>query len=264
MNWWGKIIGAFFGFLLAGPLGALLGLLVGSLFDKSYSNNWAFPYSHLNPAQLHETQKIFFSATFMIMGHIAKADGRISEDEIRQARVVMQHMRLTDKQQQQAIEYFKTGKQINFDLSSTLAELMKACHQNKMLLRMFSEIQLQAAISDQRSIAYKKIEILNKINQRFGFAPIFTTNNQQHYQYQNSYQTEQKPANTLRDAYALLAIDESATNSDIKRAYRRQMSQNHPDKLIAQGLPEEMIKIATDKTQKIQAAYEQIRLARGM
>lgn len=266
MQFWGKLIGAFFGYLLAGPVGALLGLFAGAVFDRGFRSTWQFPYAHLNPNQLHDTQKAFFKATFTIMGHIAKADGRVSEDEIRIARSIMQRMRLTDSQKQQAIRYFTSGKQKNFSLETALSELMSACHQQRMLLRMFIEIQYQAANVDGLPATGKKATILDTICQRFGFANIFGTGFKQQYQQQsrNNYQQARRPVNSLRDAYATLNISNSATNSEVKRAYRKQMSQHHPDKLIAQGLPEEMIKLATDKTQKIQAAYEQIRESRGL
>ena len=59
-------------------------------------------------------------------------------------------------------------------------------------------------------------------------------------------------------------ISEQASPAEIKKAYRKQMSQHHPDKLLAKGLPEEMIKIATEKTQNIKAAYDRICAAKGI
>ncbi len=56
----------------------------------------------------------------------------------------------------------------------------------------------------------------------------------------------------------------TATNAEVKRSYRRLMSQNHPDKLVARGLPESMLEVAKQKTQAIQAAFERIRESRGM
>ena len=57
-------------------------------------------------------------------------------------------------------------------------------------------------------------------------------------------------------------MDESENDADLKKAYRRLMSQHHPDKLVAKGLPEQLIKDATEKTQQIKAAYELIRKSR--
>jgi DnaJ like chaperone protein len=68
----------------------------------------------------------------------------------------------------------------------------------------------------------------------------------------------------VSQAYDVLGIDRTASDAEVKKAYRRLMNQHHPDKLIAKGLPEEMIRIATEKTQQIKQAYEQIKTDRGM
>jgi len=265
MIWWGKIIGAVFGFLLTGSIfGAFLGMLVGNLFDRGLrtkQHGWRW-----NTQQQHQTQQIFFKTTFSVMGHVAKADGHISENEIRVARSIMQRMRLTDPQRREAINYFNVGKQPHFNLEQALNELLQNCHQQRILLKMFVEIQYQAAMANS-GVGSAKQRILETIYQHLGFSPTFQ---QDRSYYQHTYsgsgsQGRRQPGKpSLKDAYAVLEIAETANNADIKRAYRKQMSQNHPDKLIAQGLPEAMIKIATDKTQKIQGAYEQIKKARGL
>src|SRR5262245_56904496 len=113
MFWLGKLLGAVFGFMIAGPIGAVIGLLLGHYFDLSRRGHWSF----LPPPKMHtETQDIFFQATFTIMGYIAKADGRVSENEIRVATHIMQNMMLTESQRLQAINYFQQGKQANFNL----------------------------------------------------------------------------------------------------------------------------------------------------
>ncbi len=71
-------------------------------------------------------------------------------------------------------------------------------------------------------------------------------------------------AHSLADAYEALGVTETAGDREVKQAYRRLMSQYHPDKLIAEGMPEDMVKMATERTQEIQAAWEQVRRARGL
>lgn len=262
MKSWGKLIGAILGFLLTGnPLGAILGFFIGSIFDQRPPANWHLPWGQPVFKQ-NATQQTFFKVTFLVMGHVAKADGRVSEDEIRSARAIMQRMQLNDNQKRAAIQYFTQGKQANFQLQTALDELLQACHNNRLLLKMFLDIQYQAAMAAGTINTVKK-QILANIYQQLGFAANF-------YQYQSSHsrqrryrRTQQQPQTSLNVAYTILGVPTTAKNHDIKRAYRKLMSQNHPDKLIAQGLPEEMIKLATDKTQKIRAAYEQIRKTRG-
>lgn len=264
---WGKIIGAFLGFLLTGNLfGILLGVFVGNLFDRGYIRNRLHVRHHRTTGS-QTVQLLFFKATFMVMGHIAKADGRVSENEIQVARTIMQRMRLSDSQKQQAINYYRQGKQTDFSLHSILNELARASHNQRLLLQMFVEIQHQAALADGVLSSIKQGR-LNQICQTLGVWPKF-------YQYRTyqdqrsdqrsyrSYQQTQSKRSSLQQAYDLLEIRETASKHEIKRAYRKLMSQHHPDKLIAKGLPKEMIKIATDKTQCISVAYEEICKSRG-
>ena len=152
---------------------------------------------------------------------------------------------------------------------------MQACHRNKVLLKLFVEIQMQTALAE-RHLTPDKQKVLQKICQYLGFAPLNFSffehlfnfeqafrqqSSQQQGHYQSSHYRHQL---NLQDAYAILGISTSATPAEIKKAYRKQMSQHHPDKLLAKGLPEEMIKIATEKTQNIKAAYDRICAAKGI
>jgi len=265
MHWWGRLIGGIFGYLLTGsPLGAVFGYFVGNLFDRGIRSNWRIPLWSQQGFKSSAIQQIFFKVTFLVMGHVAKSDGRVSEDEIRVARVIMQRMQLSEAQKLAAIRYFNQGKQADFKLQAILNELMAACHHNQLLLKMFIDIQYQAAMANG-SIGSAKRHILENVYQRLGFSVHSQQQRRSYSSSQRQYQRSsyQSPASSLGDAYATLEISSQANNHEVKRAYRKLMSQNHPDKLIAQGLPEEMVRLATDKTQKIRAAYEQIRAARG-
>lgn len=268
MNFWGKLICGFFGFLLAGPVGMLFGIFIGQFFDRGLRYQWQTSFG-----QQATAQQAFFNATFLVMGYVSKADGRVSEAEIQMARNVMDRMGLNDTQRQRAIELFNQGKQPNFNLDAALTQLIQACHRNKVLLRIFVETQMQAAQADGHLSATQQ-QVLQRICQRLGFAPLnfsffedlfnFQRNYQQNYQHQQGYQPRQQTQLNLRDAYTVLGIKETATDAELKRAYRRLMSQHHPDKLVSKGLPEEMMKLATEKAQNIKAAYERICDARGM
>lgn len=262
MYYWGRFIGALFGFMLAGPVGILLGLFVGGLFDRGYGRSFNPFVGHSSQIQAQQT---YFRVAFQVMGHIAKADGRVSENEIRAARTVMRRMNLNKKQTLQAIQYFNDGKQPRFDLILALDDLLQACHQQRILLQMFIEMQFQAALVDGL-MNQRKQQILETLCQRLGMGPIFqqyrarygASGGQQYQQHRSYQQPPRQPRYSIDNDYALLEITANASTQEVKKAYRKLMSQNHPDKLISQGLPEEMIKLATDKTQKISAAYERI------
>lgn len=278
-SWWGKIIGAFLGYITAGPTGAFVGLLVGNVFDKGLMSHLSNPHLLYHVEKKKAVQKIFFEATFLVMGHVAKADGRVSAQEIHMAKALMQEMRLNKQQKELAKQLFSEGKQLTFRLDVLLRELKNACRDNRELLKLFIDVQYRAAQVDGLSI--NKIKALDTIFSLLGFAPLNQqyrfyedfgnssnrqeetqdTSSQQQYhnrqQYQGTYQRHSAKS-TLDHAYALLEITPATTKQEVKKAYRRLLSKNHPDKLIAQGLPEAMIKIANEKTHKIMKAYELI------
>lgn len=250
----GRIFGFFFGWYLAGPGGAFIGLLLGNIVDRSVYRGYYY-----SQAEQRFIQDTYFRVTFQVMGHVAKSDGRVSENEIRAASNVMDRMRLNPNQRQLAIKFFNEGKEPDFNLSRTLDELVQRCHRQKVLLQMFVEIQFNAAKTDGLD-SHNKRRILEIICQRLGYRPVFYY---QGYGKREGTKFQTESQQTLQSDYQLLELSQNASVADIKRAYRKQMSRNHPDKLIAQGLPDEMIRIATNKTQQIRAAYERIRQAKG-
>lgn len=288
-TWWGKILGAFFGYLAGGPVGALFGIFVGNFFDRGLASYYSNPHLLYHVEKQKTVQKNFFETTFAVMGHIAKSDGRVSEQEIQMAKLLMNEMRLSSEQKALAKRLFNEGKQSSFKLDVALTTLQRVCRDNRELLKLFVDIQYRAAMVD--GMTDKKIKALDAVFSYLGFAPLHKQyrfyedfnytysqreepepeakqQQQKHYNYSSSsqrqsYQRPQSAPNTLAHAYALLEITPETSKQEAKRSYRRLLSRNHPDKLIAQGLPEEMIKIANDKTHKIMKAYELICESKG-
>jgi DnaJ like chaperone protein len=279
MIWHGKVIGGAFGFLLGGPVGALFGAALGHQFDKGLANMDTLLGADAEPGAQRRIQMAFFTATFSIMGHIAKADGHVTQAEIDLARSIMEKMELPEHMRKTAVHLFNEGKRPEFPLDETLERFRAECHRRYTLIRMFIEIQLQAAFADgplrgieERLLLYicdrlqfsrfefQALKAIQEAQQRFTGAE--TGYDYRYRQRQSPPRT--RPAPSLEDAYAVLGVKSSATNAEVKRAYRRLMSQHHPDKLVANGLPEEMVKIATEKTQKISKAYELISAARKL
>lgn len=261
MAWWGKLAGGAFGFMLGGPLGALLGATLGHQFDKGLGG---FEGDFLKLGSQERVQTAFFTATFSVMGHVAKADGRVSAREIAVAEALMAQMRLREPQRKAAIELFNSGKQTDFPLHDTVEQLRVECHHRTTLLQMFLEIQVQAALADGRLHAVER-RVLGQISDQLGFPPNFIDEVLRFIRgasHESRARGAAKPGADLEDAYNVLGVERSVSDTDLKKAYRRLMSQHHPDKLVAKGLPEEMMKIATEKTQEIQKAYDLIRESR--
>lgn len=264
MNWWGKLAGGAFGFMLGGPLGALLGVVLGHNFDRGLRT---LPDTE-TPADRERVQTAFFTATFAVMGHLAKADGRVSEQEIRMAEAVMSEMSLSPEMRRAAIGLFNQGKSAGFDLDAVLTQFRRECHGRGTLLGMFIEIQLQAAYADG-SLDPAEDRLLAHVCARLGVSEHEYRRLERMIRAERGFAGDAggrrpRPAGpTLEEAYAVLGVDPGASDAELKRAYRRLLSQHHPDKLVSRGLPEEMMKVATQKTHEIRQAYERVREARG-
>jgi DnaJ like chaperone protein len=257
MSWWGKLIGGYVGFALGGPIGALLGVALGHNFDADSSTRTSSPFI----GQQNRSQAAFFTATFSVMGHICKADGRVTPDEISAARMVMSQMSLPPEQKDAAMALFNEGKKDGFPLEDVLAQLKSELGLSKNIKRVFIEIQCSAAYADGVLHPAEK-KLLEKICRLIGFSEyelnsiLAAISAEAHHH--KSGRGGQPGKMQLNDAYAILNANPDASDSEIKRAYRKLISQHHPDKLISKGLPEEMMKIATKKTQEIRAAYERV------
>jgi len=267
MNWWGKVVGGTFGFMLGGPLGAVLGMALGHQFDHGFDGIVAD--ENISAADMEQIQAAFFAATFSVMGHLAKSDGKVSEDEIEMARRVMAQMKLDTAQKATAINLFNEGKRADFPLDDALRQLRKVAHRRRNLLQMFLEIQVYAAFADGL-LHQREEELLQHIFRMLGFsrfdyeAIIGRVQAEMHLGSRQSSGATARSGISAQDAYAVLGINPSSTDAEVKKAYRRLMNQHHPDKLVSRGMPEEMIELATEKTHKIRAAYDQIKGQRGM
>jgi DnaJ like chaperone protein len=276
----GKIIGVIIG-LFFGPIGAVLGLLLGHMYDQGVFDRLMQRYGFTRgPNPNSQVQQVFFDATFSIMGYIAKSDGRVTEQEIAAARQVIAHVGLKGQAKERAIRCFYRGKRTDFNLNATIAQLRSACARRPTLLRTFIEFQLHMANAEGHMTSQKRAALQGICNQLglggFNFHQYEQQSRaEQNYQrYYNGYghyqgqQNQQQQSSysshsQLDDAYKILGMSASASKDEVKKAYRRLMSQNHPDKLIAKGLPPEMIKLANEKTAKIKKAYDTIKSAKG-
>ena len=268
---WGKILGGALGYALTESItGVLVGIFLGHLFDRGSRYRGASDRMDgvgFGRANQEQTQAAFFAGTFSVMGHISKSDGRVSPEEIKLAEQVMQQMRLSKEQRIAAIEHFNRGKQEDFDLDEVLQEFRSTTRRKTSLMQMFIEIQLQAAYADGVKSSGEE-KILQHICAVLGYPPallaqmeamFFASRRSHGSRSHGAYEPQgASSSSALADAYEIIGVNSSATDAEVKKAYRRLMSKNHPDKLIAKGLPKEMIDIATNKTQEIQKAYDLI------
>lgn len=269
MSWWGKVAGGAFGFMLGGPLGALLGAVLGHNLDKGLGG--LDRDEGLAAGDRERVQTAFFTATFSIMGRVAKADGQVSKDEIALAEAVMNEMDLDAAMRKIAVNLFNQGKRADFPLDEVLEQFRRECHRRNTLIQMFIEIQLQAAYADGHLDPAEE-QLLLHVCKRLGIPEFAFRRMEKMIQAERHFsggtggrrRSAAGPTQpSLEDAYAILGISADQSTPEVKKAYRRLLSQHHPDKLVSKGLPEEMMKMATQKTHEIRQAYEKVKEARG-
>lgn len=255
----GKLLAGVLGLLVAGFPGLIFGLVIGHLFDRGLAGVLG-----MGSGDLEKIRQQFFRTTFLLMGYVAKADGRISEDEVAHTEAIFRQLGLSDDQRHEAILLFKEGGDDAFSLESTVQNYLLAGGVHPALKQTLMMFLVTLALADHELHSGERAALL-QIGKLLGYSGevvdefLRMATAQEHFHQQGS----DSSAPTLSDAYAALGVSEEAPDKEVKRAYRKLMSQHHPDKLSARGVPEDMLKIATEKSQEIQAAYELIRKSRG-
>jgi len=282
---WGKLLGGAFGFMIGGPLGAVLGAALGHTFDRGLQlqleHDGPAP-EPMSPGDAERVRMSFFTATFAVLGHVAKADGRVAPSEIRLVEAVMTRMSLDAELRRAAIALFDQGKREDFELEPLVVQFREECARRSDLYRVFLEILIQGAYADgvmapdeERVLrdvgrllgfgdaAFAQLALLVRVGMGLGTGGAGAgTGDGGGTGRDRSRAAPSSGRMSLADAYRVLGVERRDDDATVKRAYRRLMSQHHPDKLVAKGLPEEMIRVATDKTQKIREAWERVRESR--
>jgi DnaJ like chaperone protein len=259
-----KWIGLALGYLILGFFGGLLGLFVGSIFDRIQS----LGLSGANPLTAGARRAIFMETLFVLKGKLAKADGHISQDEIDHVETFIQQNGMTSEHRQEAIRQFKRGSDPSFNIDDTLSHFMTHCGHTFNLRQMLLIYLIVMALADGK-VDEAEHALLQQVANRLGFTPaqyqqIFSMVMGQSRFGGSGHSTASNSQSSLADAYQALGVSQDNTDQEIKRAYRKLMSEYHPDKLMGQGVPEDMIKVATEKAKEIQLAYDLIKKQRGI
>jgi len=270
----GRIIGTLIGFSLLNFLGAIIGYSIGGMFDRgaigggrTFGGGFGGGFganAFQSAEQQQRIQAVFFKTVFSLMGKLAKADGRVSQEEVAQTERAMTEMGLTSDHRREAIRLFKQGSSAELDVDALLDDFLSVCNRLANLKQMVLVQLISIALADGelhseeerllRSVAlrlgypnaaFDQLIRMIKAQDRFGAgAGSYGSSNQQ---------------NDLPLAYEALGVKSSDTDAVVKKAYRKLMSEFHPDKLMGQGVPEDMVKVATERSQEIQAAYDLIK-----
>ena len=270
--YWGRIIGTFIGavvgVLLVSPILKIVtvsvGYFVGYQFDRGFAaHNLAFDELGKSANRLSED---YVRALFMCMGHLAKTDGRVSEDEIRAARLVMHQLNLTPAQVRRAINWFDEGKQPGFPLVQILRELRRVHARRGDSRLLFVRLLLEVVLAKSRLSSEERATIW-KICTELEIGRVELAQLEAMIRAQKGF--KRSPAGgrdsaRIDQAYRTLGVEGSATNDEIKKAYRRKMNRNHPDKIVASNPDDAAIADAERRTREIRAAYEMLKARRSI
>lgn len=253
--WFVVLIGAGLGYLIGGLVGALIGGGLGYWLVARLRRSML--------GKLAASQAQFLSSTFAVMGCLCKADGQVTEDELDASRQLWERLRLNETQRARARADFNRGKAADFDLDAELAKVRSLLGSQPALRQVFLQVQLAAIAADGRLHPAER-EMLMRVVRGLGCseAEIAQVEAMLHGAGQQAGGGVASGP-TLADAYRVLGVEEDASDAEVKKAYRRLMSQNHPDKLAAKGLPESMREVAKERTSEISNAYDRIRKARA-
>ena len=253
-------------------IAALIGLMTGGVRGMLIAGIMVFVLRALLRNTLARglgvVQHQFLESTFAVMGALCKADGVVSRNEIRAAEALFARLRLGPEQRQAAIAAFNRGKAPDFDLDAEVAKVRRACHGRSALLQLFLQIQLEAVAADG-GVHPQEHAMLVRVARGLGLAEVDVARLEAllraaHAGGATGGASPQQARRKLDDAYAALGVEPSASDAQIKQAYRRLMSQNHPDKLASKGLPDSMRELAEERSREITTAYNTIKDARGM
>jgi len=264
--YWGKLAGVMAG-LASGRLWmALLGLILGHQFDRGLANRGAGRRTRTGKRAEHVPAG-FVRSLFLTMGFLAKSDGRVSEEEIRAARVLMHRLGLGPSEIRDAIDCFEEGKGPAFALHETLRQLRRDTARHTELRLMFVRLLLEVALS-KKALHRRERAALWVISSELDVSRVELAQLEAMLRVQKGFRRSAAggaaDVDRLTSAYAVLGVDRSSTNEEIKKAYRRLMNTNHPDKLVGGGSDSALASDAAKRTREIRGAYEMLKARRSI
>ncbi|MEN8254587.1 MAG: TerB family tellurite resistance protein [Verrucomicrobiota bacterium] len=240
MAWTGKIIGGVLGSLL-GPLGTVVGVGIGHQFDKGAD-------------RLRTTGQTIQVAFFGCLAKMARADGQITQTEIRAVEQIMAHFGYTGPMRESAIGIFRTAKDDPHTAADYLNQLAGAVQFNHQIAMTFLAA-LHAVAQADGTIHPNEREILLQAERAFRLRPGTID--------AMLGGVRGNTATALDNAYKVLEVSPDMPDDEIKKVYRQKCNDFHPDKLASKGLPDEFMEYANEQLAKVNEAYDTIKKSRA-
>lgn len=251
------VIGAIIGALVGQLPGAIIGGLIG------YGAGIALRYTVVGGLRIVQSQLV--DSTFSVMGALCKADSVVTRDEIQAVKRTFDMLNLDSEQRERAKAAFNRGKQPDFDLDAAVDDFARISHRRAPLVQLFLQLQVMAVAADG-VIHPAEHAMMVRVARRLGLHEIDVSRLEALLRAATggpSAAGAPPPKDRLADAYTALGVSPDNSAAEIKRAYRRLISQNHPDKLASRGLPESMRAVAEERSREINSAYDLIKAARS-
>ena len=262
--YWGKIVGTLVGLATLKPLFALLGLFLGHQFDRGFAERYRrFQRQGTGIGRLPDE---YVRALFQTMGHLTKIDGRVSEDEIRAARAIMHRIGLGPARVRHAINWFEDGKKAAFPLIQTMRQLRRVDARRTDMRLLFVRLLLEVVLAKD-SLHQKERAVIWTICTELDIGRVDLAQLEAMIRAQKGFRHSpagDADAQRVRNAYLSLGVEESTTNEDIKKAYRRLMNKNHPDKIASRSPDAAVVAEAERRTREIRRAYEMLKARRSI
>jgi len=279
MGFWGKAIGATLGFMVSGPLGGIIGAMLGHGFDAESQwisrreakcpkchnpvileedvRNWVCPHCHheigyTEVGNEYDRQFVFYVSLASLAAKMAKADGVVTSDEIKAFdRFVSADLNLNTRERKIVAKLFNEAKKSRDDGLMFAGQFYDLMGNRPDVLQIMIQLLFRISMADGH---------FHPAEERFisQVAGVFRLSSAEYEQIKALYIKKNNRA------YQLLGVSEDAADDDVKKAYKNLVQEYHPDKLASKGVPEDFLKFANEKMAEINNAYSSIRKERGI
>ncbi len=260
MAWFGKIVGGILGFSLGGPIGLIAGIAFGNLFDqaenydKNSSSTKYYEFGQRRMNRVEQRNMLFFVGVFSLLARLTQADSKVSNEERAAVnKFIDNDLGLDPASKEAARRVFEAALVNGGTVEQFAKQLYSGFNHDQAILQLTVDVLFKVAISDG-ALSIEEENIIKQVIAIFRFSPTYFD------AMKNKYSASSSSVNS----YTILGLDKNATDSEVKKAYRKLSIEYHPDTIASKGLPEEFSKMATQKFREIQEAYEKIKKERNI